>query len=96
MAERDRYEELRLLERAGDIAGIVCQPSWQFEINGQLLRIGKRPVRFTADFLYGDLRRGLVVVEDVKGVLTGDAALRIALMQAVHGITVTLVRTRRR
>lgn len=97
LAERDRYEELLLLQRAGDIAGLECQPAWTFPIAGPAgtheLRIGARAVRFTADFRYRDLRRGgLTVVEDAKGVMTRDAVLRIALMQAVHGIEVVLVR----
>ncbi len=92
MAERDRYEQLLLLLRGGEIADLECQPSWTFPINGAELRIGRRAVRFTADFRYRDSRSGVTVVEDVKGVMTRDAILRIALMQAVHGIAVTLVR----
>jgi hypothetical protein len=95
-AERDRYEELRLLEAAGEIRGLTCQPSWHFPINGVPLTIGGRKVRYTADFLYVDCRAGTTVVEDVKGVMTRDAVLRIALMRAVHGIEVRIVRPRRR
>lgn len=95
-AERDRYEDLRALEAAGEIRGLTCQPAWHFPIDGTLLTIGGRKVRYTADFLYVDCRTGATVVEDVKGVMTRDAVLRIALMRAVHGIEVQLVKPRRR
>lgn len=62
-------------------------------INGHELRIGNRRVRYTADFRYFDMQRDAFVVEDVKGgAVTSDAQLRIALMAAVHGIAVELVR----
>ena len=95
-AERDRYEELRHLEAAGEIRGLTCQPAWHFPINGVPLTIGGRKVRYTADFLYFDCRAGTTVVEDVKGHMTRDAVLRIALMRAVHGIEVRLVKPRSR
>lgn len=95
-AERDRYHELLHLVRVGEIEGLELQPAWHFTINDRPLLVGGRRVRYTADFRYTDRRTGAVVVEDVKGVLTRDASLRIALMAVVHGITVKLVKPRRR
>lgn len=102
-AEARRYEQLLLLERSGHIGSLTCHPIWNFEINGRPLRVpwGKggeqRKARYTADFSYIDHATGGLVVEDVKGVLTPDAGLRIGLMDVCHGITVRLVtRSRRR
>jgi len=91
-AERDRYHELQTLLKAGEIKDLVLQPRWHFWINGRYLEINGRKVRYTADFQYYDCRKRQIVVEDVKGYMTRDAALRIALMRAVHGIEVQLLR----
>lgn len=97
MAERDRDAELALLERAGEIAGLQRQPRWHFPIRGadgvdRELTVNGRRVRYTADWSYTDNRTGLLVVEERKGVMQRDAALRIALMAAVHGIEVLVTR----
>jgi len=88
-AERDRYHLLLTEQQAGRITDLQLQPAWRFPINGAELRVGTRPARYTADFAYR--RDGILVVEDVKGMMTPDAALRIGLMRAVHGITVSII-----
>lgn len=90
-AERDRYEQLLLLKAGGEIENLERQVIYHFEINGQRLEWGNRPIRYTADFRYLDVRARQTVVEDVKGFLTNDALIRLALMKAVHGIDVRLV-----
>lgn len=101
-AERNRYQELLHLQSAGEIAELELQPIYHFVINDRPLLIpwgksgAKRRARYTADFRYRDLRSGLTVVEEVKGMMTPDAALRIALMEAVHHISVKIVRPRSR
>ena len=42
--------------------------------------------RYTADFTYTE--NGQQIVEDVKGMVTGDYALRRALMRAIFGVTI--------
>lgn len=83
--EAQRYATLRLLERAGQIANLECQPRFELVINGY--KIG----RYTADFRYQDLRTSSVVVEDVKSsaTKTRDYRLRTKLLYALHGITVS-------
>jgi hypothetical protein len=96
-AERDRYEELLILQRAGEIAELECQPIFHFPIGDRLLTWQGRRIRYTADFRYRDLRSDAVVIEDVKGNhRTRDVHLRLALMEAVHGIAVRLTKPRRR
>lgn len=70
-------------------------PRWFFPINGAWLTVGRQRARYTADFSY-ITPSGQVVVEDVKGVLTRDAVLRIDLMRCVHGIAVELTGHRKR
>ncbi len=62
--ERNRYLELKILQRAGKISGLELQP--KFEI---VPKVGKYRARFyIADFLYRV--NGNVIVEDVKSAIT--------------------------
>jgi hypothetical protein len=70
-AERDRYAELSMLERAGKIAKLELQP--RFEIIPKTVK-GTRTHHYTADFRY--IENGVCVIEDVKGVKTKDYILR--------------------
>lgn len=82
--EARRYQELRLLERAGEIARLNLQVRYPLEVNGH--KIG----RYTADFVYCD-SDGMLVVEDVKSPATKkarDYVLRKKLMLAIHGIEI--------
>lgn len=81
--EARRYAELRLLERAGHITHLECQPAFPVSINGQHF------CRFTGDFSY--FENGQRVVEDVKSSGTAkDAAYRLRKKAAelFHGIKV--------
>lgn len=94
-AEARRYEELKILEARGLITDLTLHPKWRFLIEGRLLRTQTgRALIYTADSSYQ--QGGELVVEDVKGVLTRDAEIRIALMAAVHEITVQLIGRRRK
>ena len=62
--ERDRYLQLRLLERGSAIKSIVLQPSFPLIVNGQ--KIGT----YKADFQYTECDTGEQTVEDVKGMKT--------------------------
>lgn len=53
-----RYGELKLLERAGQITNLVLQPRFKLVAN----------ITYVADFQYQE--KGVLVVEDVKGVET--------------------------
>ena len=65
--EARRYQELRLLEQAGQIRHLRCHPRYEiipaFERNGEK----HRAAHYTADFEYRDLVTGEFVAEDVKG-----------------------------
>jgi hypothetical protein len=83
-AEAQRYADLKILLRIGEISGLELQPSFDLVVNGQLV------CRYVADFRYRDTATGQVIVEDVKSAPTRTPEYRIKrkLMAACHGITV--------
>jgi hypothetical protein len=95
--EAARFLELRLLEKQGEIADLVCQPVYPLHIM-ELWRSGAPIVittvgKFTADFEYVNLSTGEIVTEDVKSTATRTEAYRLRkkLVEAIHGITITEV-----
>jgi hypothetical protein len=93
--EAERWAELKLLERAGDITdlkrqvGFVLAPAVRYTPHGRQ----KPALKLIADFSYIDLKHGgRVVVEDVKGVLTTAFHIKRHLMKAMLGITVEIVK----
>jgi len=85
--EADRYAELRLLERAGKITGLMWQVPYLLipaqYINGKCV---ERSCVYVADFVYhaGDA----VVVEDTKGVRTPEYIIKRKLMLKEYGIRI--------
>ena len=69
-AEAARYQELRILFRAGIIRELKLQPEYElipaFKKNG----VTYRRTVYRADFSYYDTVSGRFVIEDVKGVRT--------------------------
>jgi hypothetical protein len=68
--EARRYRELRILEKAGEIAELKCQVKFPLlplqRLDGKLI---ERAVVYIADFVYID-KEGNKVVEDVKSPIT--------------------------
>lgn len=81
--EATRWQELRLLERAGEISDLRRQV--RYELVPKLP--GERPVDYIADFVYRD-KNGNEVVEDVKGVRTPVYVIKRKLMLWRHGIRI--------
>jgi hypothetical protein len=75
-AEGKRYGELKYLQMAKDIKALSCHPVFPLVVNG--VTIGK----YTADFVY--FEGGRRVCEDVKGIVTPEASLRMRLFKALH------------
>ena len=84
-AEARRYGELKLLERAGEIADLRLQPPFRLDVNG--LHIAD----YRGDFAYRNVRTGMAGVEDVKGVRTDSYRLKRLLMKACHGVDIVEV-----
>lgn len=83
--EFKRWQELRLLQRAGEITELNRQVPFML-LPSQRTPEGAavRAVEYIADFTYRD-KRGAFVVEDVKGFRTKDYILKKKLMLFIHG-----------
>lgn len=98
--EYNRWKELKLLERAGEITGLKRQVKikllpTQREFSGEVGKNGKfkkgklleREVSYIADFVYSN-KIGATVVEDVKGFRTKEYILKRKMMLYFHGIRI--------
>lgn len=86
--EAQRYAELKLLLRGGEIRDLRLQVKYELIPKQN----GERACEYIADFVYQDARTGETVVEDVKGCKQGAAynifAIKRKLMLWRHGIKV--------
>ena len=81
-AEAARYQELKLLFRAGLIRALTLQPKYEIQPkftagNGKIIRA----IYYIADFAYYEVSRDKWVVEDVKGCKTKDYILKSKMFQ---------------
>ena len=82
--EKDRYLELRMLLRCGEITDLVLQERFALVVTGvETVRIGE----YRADFSYTD-KAGARVREDAKGVRTANFIMKKKLVRACHGIDI--------
>ena len=80
--EAIRCNELHLLQDAGEITDLTIHPQYWFVINGrQLKHPNGRRVGYKSDFEY--IENGMLVTEDVKGVIVRDWPLRRAVFMAL-------------
>ena len=87
--EANRYKELRLLEKAGEIHDLRMQvkftliPAQRDEATGTVV---ERECSYKADFVYEE--DGKTVVEDVKGFRTKEYIIKRKLMLYQYGIRI--------
>lgn len=86
--EAQRWSELKLLERAGEISELQRQVSFtlvpaQVDENGKVI---ERPVRYVADFAYKE--NGVYTVEDAKGFRTKEYVIKRKLMLWQFGVRI--------
>lgn len=94
--ELNRWHELRILQRAGEISELRRQVSFQlipaldWEGNALQSRKGAKewPVYYVADFAYIDKNTDKTVVEDVKGYKTPEYVIKRKLMLERYGIVI--------
>lgn len=68
-AEARRYQELKLLERVGEIQDLQLQPRFVLQDKFQNPEHGAiRAIQYKADFKY--IEKGETIIEDVKGMET--------------------------
>ena len=86
--EAKRWQELKLLERAGAIRDLRRQVRYElipaFDVDGKHYR----PATYIADFVYTDAKTGKEIVEDVKGVRTPIYRLKAKLFAAKYGVSI--------
>jgi hypothetical protein len=84
--EARRYSELKLLQRAGEIAELRLQPRYPLVVNG--LKV----CTYVGDFAYHPTFQGATmaqeVVEDAKGFKTPEYKLKAKLFQALQGFPI--------
>lgn len=81
------YAELKLREKAGEVADVELQKPFVLTINGQLIGTWR------SDFAFHDNVRRCYRVIDVKGgPLTREFQRTRRLMRALHGIEIEVVR----
>lgn len=98
--EANRYRELKILEKIGEITNLQMQVKYvlipaQREpdtvgkrggiIKGKLI---EREVSYIADFVYRDIKTGEWVIEDTKGMRTHEYIIKRKLMLYRHGIRI--------
>ena len=93
--ESRRYQELLLLEKAGEIRDLELQPKFELYVPVLLGSIaGRVPVgSYIADFRYRSGPKGLLVIEDVKSTPTKTALYRLKkkMVEATYNIVITEV-----
>lgn len=75
-SEANRYAQLKLLERAKEIKALGVHPTYYLTVNGTTIGTYK------PDFAYYE--GGRKIAEDVKGMITPEASLRMRVFMATH------------
>lgn len=88
--EYSRWQELKLLQKAGEIYELQRQVPFvvvpnQKDENGKVI---ERAVIYIADFTYRSTKDGRIVVEDTKGMKTREYIIKRKLMMYRHGIRI--------
>lgn len=91
--EANRWMELKLLERAGEISHLKRQVKYElipaqkdYDWESKKDKVVERACTYIADFVYEE--KGETIVEDTKGFKTPDYIIKRKLMLYVHGIRI--------
>lgn len=99
--EAERYRELKLLEKIGEIQALRLQEKFElipaqyetferYNKRGLRLKDGKKCIEkacvYKADFVY--FQNGEMIVEDTKGLRTREYIIKRKLMLFKHGIRI--------
>lgn len=82
--EGNRYKELKLLERAGEIEDLQLQQAFILIPKSKY----GRAIKYIADFTYTDKRKDEWIVEDTKGFKTDAYRLKKRLMAEKFNIII--------
>ena len=88
--ERDRHQDLLLLQSAGKITGLLREVPFELapkiKLDGELR--ARPAVRFFVDFVHCDVATGKIVVSDAKGMSTPVYRLKKHFLATIYGIHV--------
>lgn len=94
LLEADRFQQLALAEKAGEIADLTVHPT--FELQPAFTdHTGKkhRAIIYEADFYYLDLATEGFVIEDVKGIETPTFKLKYKMfLYRYHGADLRIIK----
>ena len=65
--EANRYCQLKILERIGDIKDLRTQAEFVIQPSYKKNNKTMRAIKYIADFVYYDLKKGKTIIEDTKG-----------------------------
>lgn len=80
--EAKKYQEFKLLEKAGEIQDLQLQVRYDLCVNNQ------KVCTYVADFVF--VEKGVTVVYDAKGMILPEFRLKAKLFKAIHGFDITL------
>lgn len=86
--EANRYIELKQAVKQGIIKDLVLQPRFELQESFKLKGKTIRKIEYIADFSYTDVKNGITVVEDVKGIKTDVFKLKEKLFLKRYGTDV--------
>jgi hypothetical protein len=93
-AEARRYQELRLLEKAGEVKELELQPKFPLHVpvKGRA-NLFQQVAFYVADFRYRRGPRGVLVIEDVKSKPTKTPVYRLKkrMFETQYGLDITEV-----
>lgn len=84
--EAERFQQLLLLEQAGEISGLQLQVEFQIVKGWKHPETGEkiRSRYYLADFVYIDEATNKMIAEDTKGVETADFRLKWSLVKSMY------------
>lgn len=86
--EGNRYLELKLLLKARKIRDLELQKKFEllpkYKINGKTIRA----ISYVADFVYWDISKNEMIIEDTKGFKTEIYKLKKKLFEYKYGIEI--------
>lgn len=81
--EARRYQELKLLEKAGEISDLELQPKFELQPTFRKNNVTHRSINYIADFKYKD-KMGNIIVEDFKGKKTQVFRIKEKMFEYVY------------
>ena len=86
--EATRWQELKILEKAGEVSNLQRQVKYEvLPVQRDKGKVLERPVYYIADFVYTDTD-GNTVCEDTKGYKTKEYIIKRKLMLYMYGIKI--------